>query len=123
MKTRILLADDHVLFLEALRTVLSLESDMEVVGQAQDGAEVLQAALALHPDVVCMDVNMPAMNGVDATRALLQQMPAIKIIGLSGYDDSHIMAQIQDAGAVCYIAKSRAGDEVVQAIRQAMHSA
>lgn len=123
MKVRILLADDHVLFLDALRTVLSLEPDMEVVGQAEDGHSVVAAALALQPDVVCMDVNMPGTNGVEATKALLEQMPGVKIIGLSGHDDSQMMAHMTAAGAVGYVAKCRAGAEVVQAIRHAVESA
>ncbi len=123
MKVRILLVDDHELFLDALRTVLSLEPDMEVVGQVSDGMAVVPAAISSQPDVVCMDVNMPGANGVDATKALRQHMPAIKIVGLSGHDDSYVMAQMAAAGAVGYILKGRAGEELVQTIRNVMRIA
>jgi DNA-binding NarL/FixJ family response regulator len=120
MKVRILLADDHALFVDALRTVLSMEPDMDVVGIAENGTAVVSAALALQPDVVCMDVNMPGINGVDATKSLLAQMPKVKVIGISGHDDSLVMHHMVAAGAVGYVAKCRAGDEVPLAIRAAM---
>ena len=82
MKYKVLLADDHALFLDALRMVLELESDIEVVAQVSDGTHVLQAVLQTNPDVVCMDINMPGMNGVDATRQLIAHLPTLKVIGL-----------------------------------------
>jgi DNA-binding NarL/FixJ family response regulator len=123
MSVRIVLADDHPLFLDALRCVLQCEPDMEVVGLARDGLSVQMLAQTLQPDVVCMDVNMPGVNGVDATRALRQQLPQVSIIGLSGHDDGHIRASMHTAGAVGYVVKSRAGTELVAAIRKALHHA
>lgn len=123
MTVRIVLADDHPLFLDALRSVLVYEPDLEVVGQAQDGASVQALTQALQPDVVCMDVNMPGVNGVDATRALRLLVPQVNIIGLSGHDDTHTQASMHAAGAVGYIVKSRAGIELVDAIRRAVHHA
>jgi DNA-binding NarL/FixJ family response regulator len=121
MSVRIVLADDHPLFLDALRCVLQSEPDMEVVGQACDGLSVQRLAQRLLPDVVCMDVNMPGASGVDATRALRQRLPQVCIIGLSGHDDGHTQAKMCDAGAVGYVVKSRAGTELVAAIRKAVH--
>ncbi len=120
MKVRILLADDHPLFLDALRTVLSLESDMEVVGQVQDGAEVSSVVAMLKPDIVCMDINMPGLSGVIATRGLLAEMPEMRVIGLSGHDNEQIIADMTAAGAKGYVAKNRAGDDLVPMIHQLM---
>jgi DNA-binding NarL/FixJ family response regulator len=117
MKYKVLLADDHALFLDALRMVLEQEPDIEVVAQVCDGMHVLQAVLQTNPDVVCMDINMPGMNGVDATRQLIAHLPALKVIGLSGHDDAYQESEMAAAGAQAYVAKCRAADEVVQVIR------
>jgi two-component system NarL family response regulator len=117
MKLRIFLADDHALFSDALRMTLNLEPDMEVVAQVQDGADVVAAALLVKPDVVCMDINLPGLSGVEATQALLARMPHVKVIGLSAHSDAHKVAEMATAGALGYVAKAHAGEEVAQAIR------
>ncbi len=120
MKLKVLLADDHVYFLDALRMVLELEPDIEVVAQVCSGTHVLQAAQKANPDVVCMDINMPGMSGVEATRMLLAHLPELKVIGLSGHDDPHQIAEMAAAGAVGYVIKCRAADEVANAIRDVL---
>ena len=121
MTFKVLLADDHAQFLNALRMVLELEPDIEVVGHVSDGAAVLSAVLQAQPDVVCMDINMPGLNGIQATQSLLAHMPHIKVVALSGHDDAHMVAQMDSAGAVAYISKSRAGEEVAHTIRTLLH--
>ena len=117
MKLRVFLADDHAMFSDALRMTLEMEPDIEVVAQVQDGADVVAAALLAKPDVVCMDINLPGLSGVEATQALLARMPHVKVIGLSAHSDSHKVAQMATAGALGYVAKAQAGEEVAQAIR------
>ena len=118
-KLRILLAEDHRMFREAMRYVLAKEPDIEVVGEVGDGLEALQRAAALLPDVVCMDVNMPRMGGIEATRRLLAAHPTIRVIGLSAYTDKHFVLDMLDAGALGYVTKAEAGDELLRAIRAA----
>lgn len=120
MKHKVLLADDHAFFLDALRMVLELETDIEVVAQVCDGTHVLQAAQRANPDVVCMDINMPGMNGVEATRELLAHLPELKVVGLSGHDDPHQIAAMAAAGAKGYVIKCRAADEVANVIRDVL---
>lgn len=119
MKLRILLADDHALFREALRMVLELEPDIEVVGEAQGGLQVLQAIALAQPDVVCMDVNMPGLNGVETTRELRRLHPEARVVGLSAHVDLARVAEMLDAGALGYVIKGSAGSELMAAIRAA----
>jgi DNA-binding NarL/FixJ family response regulator len=119
MTLRVLLADDHALFREALRMVLELTPDIEVVAEVESGLQVLEAVDRSHPDVVCMDVNMPGLDGVEATRQLQSVYPAVKVIGLSAHVDLPRVAAMCHAGAMGYVVKGRAGAELPDAIRQA----
>jgi DNA-binding NarL/FixJ family response regulator len=119
MTLRVLLADDHALFREALRMVLELTSDIEVVAEVESGLQVLEAVARSRPDVVCMDLNMPGLDGVDATRQLQSTYPAVKVIGLSAHVDLPRVAAMCHAGAVGYVVKGSAGAELPRAIRQA----
>jgi DNA-binding NarL/FixJ family response regulator len=118
MTLRVLLADDHALFREALHMVLDLTPDIEVVAEVENGLQVLERVAQSQPDVVCMDLNMPGLDGVEATRQLLSAFPTIKVIGLSAHVDLHRVASICHAGAVGYVVKASAGSELPSAIRQ-----
>lgn len=115
--TRVLLADDHQMFRHALLSMLEKEPNIHVVGQAGDGQELLKIAAATAVDVVCMDIGMPKMNGIEATRRLLAINPAIKVIGLSAYIDRDFVLDMLKAGASGYVTKGETGDELLRAIR------
>lgn len=116
---RVLLADDHALFRDAICMTLELAPDMEVVAQAGDGAEAVRCAAATPVDVVCMDMCMPGLGGIEATRRLRQLFPAVRVIGLSAQDDPGLIADMLAAGASGYVTKVNAGRELVHAIRLA----
>jgi two-component system NarL family response regulator len=117
VKLRVLLVDDHRMFREALRAMLERMPDIEVVGEAGDGLEALELAEQTRPHVVCMDVRMPGLNGVEATRRLLAAQPAARVIGLSSYSDSHLIQEMLNAGATGYVTKDEAGVDLLRAIR------
>lgn len=117
MKLRILLADDHQIFLDALRIMLEMEADLEVVAETGDGLEVVRLARETNPDVVCMDIGMPGMNGIDTTRRLLDVSPSIRVIALSAYSDRNYVVAMLDAGAMAYVTKAEAGEELLRAIQ------
>lgn len=114
---RILLVDDHTMVREALRVVLEKDSNMRIVAEAGDGETALRMADELLPDVVVMDVALPGLSGIETTRRLLAKHPDIKVLGLSTYLDQGTTQQMMDAGALGYIAKSAAGIELAQGIR------
>ncbi|MCB1989239.1 MAG: response regulator transcription factor [Burkholderiaceae bacterium] len=115
--TRIFLADDHQMFREALCHLLQTQTDMEVVGQTGDGAQVLDMARQCSPDVVCMDISMPGMQGPEVTRQLLALMPQVKVVALSAYADQPYVLEMLQAGACGYVTKAEASDELLRAIR------
>ncbi|MCG2578670.1 response regulator transcription factor [Dechloromonas sp. XY25] len=116
MKVRVLLADDHQLFREALRVMLEKEPSIRVVAETGDGLQVMPLAQSLSPDVVCMDISMPGMNGIETTRRLRAACPDIKIIGLSAFSDQRYILEMLNAGASGYVTKAAAGDQLLQAI-------
>lgn len=118
MKLRVMLADDHAAFREALRMWLELAPDIEVVAEANDGHSVLQGVGQAMPDVVCMDLNMPGLNGIETTRQLLSIQPDVKVIGLSAHVDLFRVAEMFSAGALGYVVKGSAGVELLAAIRR-----
>lgn len=113
---RILLVDDHRIIREALRVVLEQDSGLRIVGEAGDGESALALAEKLQPDVVVMDIAMPGMTGIEATRQLSVKHPHIKVLALSTYLNRSIIQQMLAAGASSYIAKSAAGVELNQGI-------
>jgi two-component system NarL family response regulator len=113
---RVMLVDDHQMFLEALRSLLEKVPDLEVVGVAQNGLEVVPMARATQPDIVCMDIGMPGMNGVEATRQLVSSFPEIKVIALSTHVDHIYVTDMMKAGASGYVSKSEGGKELLRAI-------
>lgn len=117
MKTRALLVDDHRLFREGLRLLLEKSGDIEIVGEAETGRLAVEQAAAISPDVVIMDIGMPDLNGVDATRQIIAQSPGIKVIALTTHADPHYVLEILEAGATGYLLKINAADDLLRAIR------
>ena len=116
-RIRVLIADDQRLMREGLHTLLELEPDMEVIGEAADGEEALAQFARHRPDVVLMDVRMPGMNGVQATRRLLERWPEARVIILTTFDDDEYVFQGLRAGALGYLLKAISGAELAHAIR------
>ena len=116
--TRVLLVDDHTLFREGIRALLSASSDIEVVGEAENGKTAIELTEKLSPDVVIMDLVMPVMDGIEAAQHISGQHPEIKILILSMYDDDDHVRQILKAGASGYVLKRSASDDLLRAIRE-----
>ncbi len=114
---RVFLADDHTILREGLRAILERESDVSVVGEAADGLDAVTRVLALRPDVVVMDISMPGLNGVEATRRIVEALPRAKVIGLSMHADRRYVQAMFEAGAVGYLLKNAASDELLHALR------
>lgn len=116
MKLRILLADDHQLFRDALRSLLQSTAMLEVVAETGNGLEVVKLARETSPDIVCMDIGMPGMNGIETTRRLLAACPAVKVIALSAFSSQQYVVDMMNAGASAYVTKAGAGEELLRAI-------
>jgi len=113
---RVLLVDDQALFREALATLLAVRDEVEVVGEAADGAEALDRAAALHPDVVLMDLRMPRLDGIAATRRLRAAQPDVRVLALTTFDtDEEVFAALR-AGAVGYLLKDVSSQRLVEAV-------
>jgi len=117
MSVRVLLADDHKMMRQALRALLEREKDIAVVAEAGDGAEVVKMAVEFAPDIVVMDIGLPGLNGIEATKQLLARQSSTKVIALSAYSDKRFVRGMLEAGAVGYVIKSAAGEELMRAIR------
>lgn len=117
MAIRVLLVDDQALFREGLQTLLSVHSDIQVIGQAGNGLEAVQVATRERPDVVLMDVRMPLMDGVRATRRIVDALPGCRVIVLTTFDDDEIIFDALRTGAVGYLLKDVASVKLVEAIR------
>ena len=118
MPIRVLIVDDHTMFRQGLVSLLQIESEFEVVGEAPDGEEGLRLAWELRPDVVLMDVKMPKMGGVEATRQLLADVPDLHVLMLTVSEDDEDLLAATRAGARGYILKNADADELLEAIRQ-----
>ena len=118
MKTRVLIVDDHQGFRDGLRLVINHQSDMEVVGEAENGEKAVAMIRGLLPDIILMDVKMPVMDGVEATSRILAEMPGMKILALSIYADDGFMSNMMRAGAMGYVLKGCDSDELLSAIRR-----
>ena len=116
-KIKVLVADDHPLIIEGLRKVLSEHEDIEIVGHAVTGEDALRMSVELVPDVVLMDIRMPGLDGVEATRRIKQQLPATKVIILTVYEDNDYLFNAIKAGAVDYKLKDTSPEELVEAVR------
>lgn len=113
---KILIADDHGIVRQGLKSLIEKDPDMEVIGEAADGQTVVQLVDELLPDVVIMDVTMPKLNGIEATRVILQKHPQVNIIVLSMHPDKHIVKETLEAGASGYVLKSYLFDELSRAL-------
>jgi two-component system nitrate/nitrite response regulator NarL len=117
-KIRVLIADDHRLFAEALNAILAAEPGIEVVGRARNGEEAVDQALALRPDVILMDIAMPVVDGVEATKRIRKKQPGARVLMLTGSNSRTDVARARDAGAAAYVTKDRIAAQLIEAIRE-----
>jgi NarL family two-component system response regulator LiaR len=118
---RVLIADDHALVREGTRRMLEQEADMQVVGEAGDGEETVKLACELKPDVAIVDISMPKLDGIEATKQIKERCPSVTILILSAYDDDQFIFSLLEAGAAGYLLKSVRSREFVDAVR-AVHA-
>lgn len=116
MDIKILLADDHKITRDGLKSLLENQNHMNVIGEAENGRQAVRLALDLAPDVVVMDINMPELNGIEATRQIISELPDTKIIALSMYSDKRYVVGMLKAGVSGYLLKNCAFDELASAI-------
>lgn len=117
MAIKIILADDHRIIREGLRALLEKEPGVEVIAEAADGRTTVKLCRDLLPDVVIMDITMPDLNGIEATHQILSEMPEIKVIGLSMHSDKRFVSEMLNAGALAYLLKDAAFEELSDALR------
>jgi DNA-binding NarL/FixJ family response regulator len=114
----VLLVDDHTVVRQGLKALLAAEEDMDVVGEAENGRQAVIQAKKTPPDVVVMDVAMPLLNGLEATRQILKLLPSTKVLVLTSYGDDECVAQMMQAGAAGYLIKQTAANDLLKAIRE-----
>jgi two-component system, NarL family, response regulator NreC len=115
-KVRVLLTDDHTLFRQGIKTLLSAETDMEVVGEAGNGTDAIGKAAELRPDIVLMDISMPGLSSFEATRQIRRNRPETKVLFLTMYDDEDYLAECMDSGGSGYVLKDSPSEQLVSAI-------
>jgi len=115
-RVKVLIADDQTLFRTGLARMLAADPRLEVVGQAADGADALDQALARHPDVVLMDLQMPKMTGVEATRRLRRESPGVRVLALSAFTDKSVIREVLASGANGFVNKDVTVEEIVEKI-------
>ncbi len=116
-KIRVLIADDHAVVREGTRRMLEQEGDMEVVGEAVDGEEAIKLAEETRPDVAIVDISMPKLDGIEATRQIKARCPSVTVLILSAYDDDQFVFSLLEAGAAGYLLKSVRSRELIDAVR------
>lgn len=114
---RVLIAEDHAVVREGLKMLVNAQADMEVVGEASSGQEALEKTFDLNPDVVLMDVTMPKLNGAQAARRLKAERPDVRVLALSVHEDKAYLRELLAAGALGYVLKRSAAEELINAIR------
>lgn len=119
VKIRVLLVDDHTVVRRGLRLAFGLEPDLEVVGEAENGKQAIEAVAALLPDVVVMDLLMPVMNGVDATREIRVRFPDVEVVALTSVLEDRMVVEVVEAGAAGYMLKESRPDDLFEAVRAA----
>lgn len=119
-KISVLLADDHTVVRQGLRVLLEVEADIQVVGEAETGRQAVQMAKKLKPDVIVLDVAMPVLNGLEATRQIAREAQSTKVLILSSYSDDEYVQQLIEAGAIGYLVKQTAANDLLKAIREAV---
>jgi len=117
-KINVLLVDDHTVVRQGLRALLAAEEDMEVIGEAENGRQAVALAKKSPPDVVVMDVAMPLLNGLEATRQILKSVPGARVLVLTSYGDDECVQQLMHAGASGYLIKQTAANDLLRAIRE-----
>jgi len=117
VKTRILIADDHAMLREGMRNLIKQEKDFDLVGEAADGEEAVRLAAKLKPDIIIMDIVMPKLNGVEATKQIKQVSPSSALLILTAYSDIRYIVGLLEAGACSYLLKNSPAKEIVRAIR------
>ena len=115
--TRVVIADDHSVLRAGLKALLEAEPDIQVVGEAEDGVDCVGRAVALEPDIILMDINMPNCNGLDALAQINDLCPETKVLVLTMLDDAGYLRQVLASGGSGYVLKQAAGDELLRAIR------
>jgi NarL family two-component system response regulator LiaR len=118
-RIRVLIADDHYMVREGLKVFLSAEEDLEIVGEASDGAEAIEQCRKLEPHVVLMDVLMPVVDGPEATATIKAELPHIQVIALTSFVDEDLVARVLEAGAISYLLKDSRPERLAGAIRDA----
>ncbi len=119
LRTRVMIVDDHLMVREGLKFLLSTALDLDVVGEAANGAEAVELVPLVEPDVVLMDIVMPVMNGADATARIKEAFPAVQVIALTSYADGELVERTLQAGAISFLLKDSRPEALVQAIRDA----
>lgn len=117
MKVRILLADDHRIMRDGLKALLEKHTSLQVVAEADSGLQTLALARESRPDIVIMDIAMPDLNGIEATRQLKEELPDVRVIALSMHSDRRFVTEVLKAGALAYVLKQSAFEDLVEAIR------
>ena len=120
MNIRLVIADDHKIMREGLKSLVAKESDITVVGEAETGKATVSMVQKLSPNIVVMDIAMPDLNGIEATRKIIKTNPNVKVVALSAHSDQHFIREMMTAGASAYILKDTAYEELVRAIREVM---
>jgi len=118
-KIRVLIADDHTIVREGIRMILTAQPDIEVVGEAANGQEAIDLTRKLRPDVVVMDISMPGVSGINATKAIKAEMPEVNVLALTMHEDETSVFQLLKAGASGYVLKRGAASDLVNAVRAA----
>ena len=120
-KIRVILAEDHTVVRQGLRALLAAEGDIEIVGEAENGRQAIQLVKKLMPDVAVIDIAMPVLNGLEATRQITRAVSSTKVLILSSYSDDEYVQQLTEAGAAGYLVKQTAATDLLKAIREAYH--
>jgi DNA-binding NarL/FixJ family response regulator len=117
---RVMLVDDHIFWRHGLRQIIDAEPDMRVVAEASEGSEAIRKAISSHPDVILMDINMPRMSGVEATRAIAQQVPEARIVMLTVSDTDENLFESLKSGAIGFLTKDVSPDDLIKSVRETM---
>lgn len=116
-KIKILIADDHKLIIDGIKSMLNSIEEFEIIGEAQNGQEAVDFALELHPDVIIMDISMPKLSGIEASKLILEKNKEIKIIALSQHEDNEYVLKVLEVGGVGYLSKNSKKSEFIEAIK------